>query len=110
LKNLYEMQSKIAIHVYYALYEITYLQYMFVVYLFYYAFTLIWPFYIKINMHKKNSYILIFLYAIHVKRDNFAMLHILLCNIYVYKYCLRVYKAKLNCYSFYIFVFAIFEI
>jgi hypothetical protein len=40
------MQSKIAIHVYYALY----LQYMFVIYLFYYAFTLTWPFYIKINM------------------------------------------------------------
>jgi hypothetical protein len=47
------MHSKIAIHVNYTLYEITHLQYMFVIYLFYYAFTLIWKFYIKINMHKK---------------------------------------------------------
>jgi hypothetical protein len=54
------MQSKIAIHVYYALYEITHLQYMYVIYLFYYALTLIWPFYMKINMHKKNSNIRIF--------------------------------------------------
>jgi hypothetical protein len=46
------MQSKIAIHAYYALYDIN-LQYMFVIYLFYYAFTFIWPFYIKIIMHKK---------------------------------------------------------
>jgi hypothetical protein len=30
------MQSKIAIHVYYALYENTHLQYMYVIYLFYY--------------------------------------------------------------------------
>jgi hypothetical protein len=47
-------------HVFYALYEITHLQYMFVIYLFYYTFTLIWLFYIKINIHKKNSYIHIF--------------------------------------------------
>jgi hypothetical protein len=30
MKNIYKMQSKIAIHVYYALYEITHLQYMYV--------------------------------------------------------------------------------
>jgi hypothetical protein len=61
------MQSKIAIHVYYALYEITHQQYMFVN-LFYYAFTLIWPFYITINMQKK-SYIHIFLYAYYMVKS-----------------------------------------
>jgi hypothetical protein len=67
------MQSEIAIHVYYALYEITHLQYRFVIYLFYYAFTLIWPFYIRITMHKKNCYIHIFFICIL-----YAHFHILL--------------------------------
>jgi hypothetical protein len=58
------MQSKIAIHFYYALYEITHLQYMFVIYLFNYAFTLNCQFYMKINMHKKNSYLQIFFICI----------------------------------------------
>jgi hypothetical protein len=53
-KNLYKMQSKIAILSNYALYEITHMQYMYVIYLFYYALIFIWLFYIKINMHKKK--------------------------------------------------------
>jgi hypothetical protein len=69
------MQSKIAIHVNYALYEITHLQYMFVIYLFYYAFTLIWPFHIKINMHKTKILIYIFFLYAYDK-------HILLKNTY----------------------------
>jgi hypothetical protein len=74
LKYLYKMQSKIAIQVHYALYEITHMQYMYVINLFYYALTLIWPFHIKINIHKKNSNISIFyMHIICTFFNNFAM-------------------------------------
>jgi hypothetical protein len=51
-------------------------------YIFDYAFTLMWPFYINITMHKKNSCIHIFFICIlYAHFFNFAILHILICNI-----------------------------